>query len=86
LRKYTRIDDPEIIEAVYNQYRDINKATARPSPDVVHSMYRLLSMMRPQKTGRNPDGFVELSFFRELETSGFLEQMKRQYGTGQENP
>jgi ABC-type nitrate/sulfonate/bicarbonate transport system substrate-binding protein len=86
LRKYTRIDDAEIIEAVYNQYRDINKATARPSLDVVHSMHRLLSMMRPQKTGRNPDGFVELSFFRELETSGFLERIKRQYGTGQENP
>ena len=80
LRKYTRMEDDEVIEAVYNQYREINKPTAKPSVSVVKSMHRLLSVMRPNTKTADPEGFVDLNVFKEIETSGFLEQMNRQYG------
>ena len=74
------MEDDEVIEAVYNQYREINKPTAKPSVSVVKSMHRLLSVMRPNTKTADPEGFVDLNVFKEIETSGFLEQMNRQYG------
>jgi NitT/TauT family transport system substrate-binding protein len=84
LKKYTRIDNSAIIEAIYKHYRNLNTTTAKPSIPVVRSSHKLLSTMRPEMAGMNPDGFADLSFFQELETSGFLEQMNRQYAAGKE--
>jgi ABC-type nitrate/sulfonate/bicarbonate transport system substrate-binding protein len=83
LRKYTRMENDEVIEAVYNQYRDVNKTMAKPSISVVKSMYQLLSVMRPQTKTANPEGFADLNLFNEIETSGFFEQMNRQYAKNQ---
>jgi len=43
-------------------------------------MHYLLSRSSPEVAGVNPEGFIEPRFVHELESSGFFDEMKRQYG------
>ncbi len=81
MRKYTRTEDPEVLDSIYDRYRDLILSKPLPSMAVVKSMLRILSRTRPVVRDINPEGFVELRFMRELERSGFFEEMSRQYPT-----
>ena len=51
-----------------------------PQSRVVKSMVYLLSRTGLElATTTNPDGFVEARFINELESSGFFDEMNRQY-------
>jgi NitT/TauT family transport system substrate-binding protein len=78
--KYVASRDAEILKIMYNHYRD--KLVTKPVPyaRVVKSMLYLLSRTSPQAAGANPDGFVEARYVNELESSGFFDEMNRQYG------
>lgn len=80
LRKYVASQDQEVLSTIYNLYKErlANKPT--PTVRVVKSMLYLLSRSTPEVAGANPDGFVEARYVNELETSGFFEEMARQYG------
>ena len=43
-------------------------------------MHYLLSRSSPEVAGVNPDNFIEARFVNELESSGFFDEMNRQYG------
>ena len=81
MRKYTRTEDPEVLDSIYDRYRNLILSKPLPSVAVVKSMLRILSRTRPVVRDTNPEGFVELRFMRELERSGFFEEMSRQYPT-----
>ena len=51
-----------------------------PTVRVAKSMHYLLSRSSPEVAGANPEGFVEPRFVNELESSGFFDEMNRQYG------
>jgi hypothetical protein len=53
----------------------------KPVPDgrVAKSMFYLLSRTNPEIPSGNPEGFAEPRFINELETSGFFEELNRQY-------
>ena len=46
---------------------------------VAKSMLYLLSRTNPQIPSGNPEGFAEARFVNELESSGFFDEMNRQY-------
>ena len=81
MRKYTRTEDPEVLDSIYDRYRNLILSKPLPSIAVVKSMLRILSRTRPVVRDINPEGFVELRFMRELERSGFFEEMSHQYPT-----
>lgn len=78
MRKYTRTDDTEILTSIYSRYRTLILNNPDPSLETVKSMIRLISRTRP---GANPEGFIESHIVKELETSGFFEEMDKQYPT-----
>ena len=43
-------------------------------------MMQLLARTRPDLPHVNPEGFVDGRFIHELESSGFFDEMSRQYG------
>lgn len=79
MRKYTRTDDAEILNSIYVRYRDLLRSNPLPSEAVVQSMLRILSRARPTVRDVNLEGFVESRFMKELEKSGFFEELNYQY-------
>ena len=51
-----------------------------PTAKVAKSMHYLLSRSSAEVAGVNPEGFIEPRFVNELESSGFFDEMNRQYG------
>jgi NitT/TauT family transport system substrate-binding protein len=76
MRKYTRTDDPEILASIYSRYRNLILSKPEPSIETVKSMVRLISRAR---ASANPEGFIEPRFVRELDASGYFEEMAKQY-------
>jgi NitT/TauT family transport system substrate-binding protein len=78
--KYVASRDGEVLRSMYSHYRD--KLTTKPVPlaRVVRSMLYLLSRTSPEVPGASPEGFVEGRFVAQLESSGFFDEMNRQYG------
>ena len=80
LKKFTRISEPELLEATYARYVKIFTTQVAPSPEVTKSMLGFVSRMRPGDKDLKADGFIEPRFVQELEKTGFLAELKRQYG------
>jgi len=78
MKKYTRTDDPEILPSIYSRYRSLIINKPEPTLETVRSMIRLISRPRP---GASPEGFLEARIVKELETSGFFDEMTNQYPT-----
>jgi NitT/TauT family transport system substrate-binding protein len=79
LKKYASTQDSEVLNAIYNRYKDTLSSKPTPTVGVVKSMQYLLSRAGSDAVA-NPEGFAEPRFINELESSGFFDEMNRQYG------
>jgi ABC-type nitrate/sulfonate/bicarbonate transport system substrate-binding protein len=80
LKKYVATQDQEVLNTIYNLYKERLMYKPTPTVSVAKSMLYLLSRSSPQVAGANPDGFIEARYVNELESSGFFDEMGRQYG------
>jgi NitT/TauT family transport system substrate-binding protein len=80
LKKYVANQDPEVLGSIYNLYKERLMTKPTPTARVAKSMLYLLSRSSPEVGGANPDGFIEARYVNELESSGFFDEMARQYG------
>jgi NitT/TauT family transport system substrate-binding protein len=80
LRKYVASNDPEVLRTIYDLYKERLMTKPTPTVKVAKSMHYLLSRSSPEVAGVNPEGFIEPRFVNELESSGFFDEMNRQYG------
>jgi len=80
LRKYVATQDTEVLSTIYNLYKERLLIKPTPSVRVARSMLYLLSRSSPEVAGVTPEGFIEPRFVNELESSGFFDEMNRQYG------
>lgn len=80
LRKYVATQDAEVLNAIYNLYKERLAYKPAPQVRVAKSMLYLLSRSSPEVANVNPDGFIEARYVNELESSGFFDEMARQYG------
>ena len=83
LRKYTRIDDPGVLNSSYSTYSELLDPRPVPSETSVKSMFEILSRIRGRSYDGSPHGFIEARFIMELQTSGFFDEMSRKYPIGQ---
>lgn len=75
--KYLGITDAEGLERAYRDFSAIFPETPYPTADGVKT---LLDDMAPQNTkaaSADPKSFVDMSLVKELETSGFIQQLYR---------
>lgn len=80
LRKYVGTQDQEVLSTIYNLYKERLAYKPTPTASVAKSMLYLLARSSPQVAGATPEGFIETRYVNELESSGFFEEMSRQYG------
>jgi len=79
LKKYVANRDPEVLNAIYDQHRERLATKPMPYVRVVKSMMQLLARTRPDTPAASPEGFIEAQFIKELESSGFFDEMSRKY-------
>lgn len=80
LKKYVASQDNEVITTIYNLYKERLMLKPTPTVNVAKSMLYLLSRSSPQVGSVSPEGFIEARYVNELESSGFFDEMTRQYG------
>jgi len=80
LKKYVATQDNEVVNTIYNLYKERLAYKPTPTVSVAKSMLYLLSRSSPQVGGVSPEGFVEARYVNDLESVGFFEEMNRQYG------
>lgn len=80
LKKYVASNDPEVLRTIYDLYKERLLIKPTPTVRVAKSMLYLLSRSSPEVAGVTPEGFIEPRFVNELESSGFFDEMNRQYG------
>ena len=79
LKKYVATQDAEVLNTIYNLYKERLMTKPTPTVKVAKSMLYLLSRSSPEVAGVNPEGFIEPRYVNELESSGFFDEMSRQY-------
>jgi NitT/TauT family transport system substrate-binding protein len=80
LKKYVASQDNEVLTTIYNLYKERLMLKPTPTVNVAKSMLYLLSRSSPQVGSVSPEGFIEARYVNELESSGFFDEMTRQYG------
>jgi hypothetical protein len=80
LKKYVATQDSEVLNTIYYLYKERLMTKPTPTAKVAKSMLYLLSRSSPEVAGVNPEGFIEPRYVNELESSGFFDEMSRQYG------
>jgi NitT/TauT family transport system substrate-binding protein len=79
LKKYVATQDTEVLSTMYGHYKELLMTKPVPDGRVAKSMFYLLSRTNPEIPGGNPESFADPRFIHELESSGFFEEMNRQY-------
>ena len=73
--KNLRLTDPEGLERAYRAYTAVFPDNLMPTADGVKTMLDDLALRDARATGANPNAFIDQSFIRELEASGFVKQL-----------
>jgi NitT/TauT family transport system substrate-binding protein len=76
-RKNLGVSDPEGLERAYKDYSAVFPDVPYPTPDGVKTMLDDLAVKNPKAATADPKTFVDLSFVKELEASGFIKQLYR---------
>jgi ABC-type nitrate/sulfonate/bicarbonate transport system substrate-binding protein len=80
LRKYTRNEDPEVLEDSYNNYANKYLALPIPTPDGIRTILTELSTTVPAAKNADPEQFVAYKIAREIEASGFVKRLYENEG------
>ena len=75
LKKYTRNDDPEVLEDSYSNYANKYLALPIPTLDGIRTILTELSASVPTAKNADPEQFVAYKIAREIEASGFVKRL-----------
>jgi hypothetical protein len=75
LKKYTRTDDPEILEDSYNNYANKYLPLPLPTPDGIRTILTEVAGTMPQAKHADPEQFVAYKIGREIDASGFVKKL-----------
>ncbi|HEX9444851.1 MAG TPA: ABC transporter substrate-binding protein [Candidatus Binatia bacterium] len=74
-KKNLGISDPDGLERAYRDYSTAFPEVPYPTPEGVKTMLDDLAPRDPRAAAADPKSFVDPSFVRELEASGFIKQL-----------
>ncbi len=75
IKKNLGVSDPEGLERAYKDYSNAFPEVPYPNPDGVKTMLDDLAPRDPRAAAADPKAFVDMSFVRELDASGFIKQL-----------
>lgn len=70
-----RVTDPDSLERAYRSYAPIFREAPYPDADGVKTYLDDLARTNPKAAAADPKSFVDPSFVRDLESSGFIKQL-----------
>ncbi len=74
-RKYLETDDPEILDEGYEEFLSCCPRVPYISEEGIARLLADLAAEEPRLAGRQPAEFIDSRFLRELENSGFIQQV-----------
>jgi len=77
LRKKLKISDPEGLERTYKNYAAVMLEIPYPAPAGMKTLLDDMAPRNPKAAAADPNIFVDPSFVREMETSGFIRQLSK---------
>jgi len=75
LRKKLKISDPEGLERTYKNYAAVMLEVPYPDPAGMKTLLDDMAPRNPKAAAADPRSFVDPSFVREMESSGFIRQL-----------
>lgn len=75
LRKYTRVNDPETLEATHQEYVDYIEAVPYVSRKGTEAILAELATSDPKARQARAEDFVDMRFVAELEKDGFFKKL-----------
>lgn len=75
LQKYTRVTDPETLEATHKEYLDYIEAIPYVSRKGTEAILAELAVSDPKARQAKPEDFVDMRFVAELEKEGFFKRL-----------
>lgn len=77
IAKYTRLKDPEGLERTYRNYTSVLMDVPYAEPAGIKTLLDDMASKNPKAAAADPKSFVDSSFVHDMETSGFIKQVKR---------
>jgi len=77
MRRYARIDDPEILKAAYDLHVGLFPRLPELHPDDLKLVLEEIALSNPKAKGADPAAFMDDRIVREVAKSGFVEQLYR---------
>jgi len=74
IKKYTKVDDPSILEDAYGQFARYIADVPYVSVKGMETILAELAEKDPKVRGLKPDAFMDMSFVRELDNQGFYKK------------
>lgn len=75
--KYTKFTDPEGLERTYKNYTAVLLDVPYPDPAGIKTLLDDMAPRNAKAAGADPKSFVDQSFVREMESSGFIKQLSK---------
>jgi ABC-type nitrate/sulfonate/bicarbonate transport system substrate-binding protein len=75
ITKNLHVTDPDSLERAYRSYAPIFREAPYPDPEGVKTYLDDLARTNPKAAAADPKSFVDPSFVRDLESSGFIKQL-----------
>jgi NitT/TauT family transport system substrate-binding protein len=75
MRRYARIDDPEILKASYDLHLRLFPKTPDVHPEDLKLVLEEIAIANPKAKGADPGSFMDDRIVREVAKSGFVEQL-----------
>jgi ABC-type nitrate/sulfonate/bicarbonate transport system substrate-binding protein len=76
IRKYTRNNDPETLQAGYEYAGKFIENPPNPPFKAIETILAHMRETDPRAKGRKAEEFIDATFFQELETGGFFRALK----------
>ncbi len=77
MRRYARIDDPEILKAAYDLHVGLFPRMPELHPEDLKLVIEEIALTNPKAKGADPAAFMDDRIVREVAKSGFVEQLYR---------
>jgi ABC-type nitrate/sulfonate/bicarbonate transport system substrate-binding protein len=77
LKRYTRIDAPDIIKATYDLHVKLFPKVPEIFPEDLKLVLEEVALTNPKAKGANPASFIDVRTAKEVIASGFVEQIHR---------
>jgi NitT/TauT family transport system substrate-binding protein len=87
LAKYLRTDDKEVLEDTYESIT-VNLVPEKPYPTLkgIQIILREMGVKDPNARSARPEQFVDLSFIKELDSSGFIDRLYKSTAVAKTSP